>query len=201
MEKLPIQNDSADYQKKKRCLLRTIALLLLIVAFMLVMTGCGKKNQLTTSTLTKALEIDELSTAQFIYNGIAEYTDEQKHVYIKYNASARAGIHISDIKIRVDSENKIVLITLPQIEITDILVDAESFDYMPSNPGLDIRDVMTTCRADIRDEAGYSQRLYDAARENLRTWIELVLKPLVESSGYTIEWHYVNVNKTVEVMK
>ena len=81
----------------------------------------GEEKIVTSSTLMKAIDISELSTAQFTYNGIAEaFADEEKEehlCYIRYNAKIKAGIDMKKVKFEIDEENKTVRPILPKIKI------------------------------------------------------------------------------------
>ena len=117
---------------RKKIMLRPILIgfaILLCAIFLrsFILTDRGEKSIITTSTLKRAVNVSELSTAQFTYNGIAEvYEDERKEsveCYIRYNAKVKAGIDMSDIDFDVDHDTKTVTVILPEIEITANPVD------------------------------------------------------------------------------
>lgn len=88
----------------------------------------------TSSTLTKAIDISELSTAEFRYRGIADvYTDDTKEkprCKICYNAVVKAGIEMKDVDFDVDSEKKVVTVALPEIEIKVNIIDEDSMKIL-----------------------------------------------------------------------
>ena len=57
------------------------------------MNKIGKENVITSSQLEKAIDISELSTAEFVYNGVAEKYKEDKpeevECHIAYNANVK----------------------------------------------------------------------------------------------------------------
>ena len=171
-----------------------IAIPLLIIAlfgpsFANKITG---KDVVTSSRLEKAINIDNLSTAEFIYNGIAEKRKEKKpekvEYYISYNATVKVGINMEDVKFDIDKKNKTVKPILPEIKVNIATPDEESFSYIPQNPDMSMKDIITLCKEDAINEANNSELLYQTAEENLQSVIEALLSPILESSGYTIVW-------------
>lgn len=165
------------------------------VAFALV--GPGRINSLdkddfvTSAQLEKAVDIDELSTAEFVYNGIAEkYKENSDEVEfrISYDATVKAGIKMSDVTFDVDNEAKVVRPHLPEVTVTNIHVQEDQLSYMPENPNSEIGEVLTICEQDVRDEAAEAKGFKTTAEENLMTVIEALTTPILKSKGYTLEW-------------
>ena len=69
-----------------------------------------KKSVITSSQLEKAVDISELSTAEFIYNGIADkYSDgnlEETECHIAYASTVKVGIALDQITFTIDEEKK-----------------------------------------------------------------------------------------------
>lgn len=151
----------------------------------------------SSATLMKAIDIQELSTSQFDYNGIANiYRDNKKEkikCYVRYEATVKAGINMDDINIETDNENKKVYITLPKIQIYKPNVDEKSFSYIKKNSvfdrkELELKDVISACIKDAKKEAKKSTELKNTAKENLKSIIEGLINPIIKEEGYTIEW-------------
>ncbi len=144
-----------------------------------------------SSQLFDALEIDELSTSSFIYNGVAEIYDEsgEKLLYSAlYHATVKAGIQMQDIDFVVDTKGKTVQVVLPEITIQNVSVDPSYIDFLPDKSKIDLPTVLTTCREDVQREAMESGKLISTAEENLKNVIEALTLPLIEGQGYTLEW-------------
>lgn len=193
-----------NYMKKLLRLL-TIALIpiSICVAFAIVILIFNKiktfdKEELevtSSSTLMDVLDISELSTAQFTYNGIAEIPDENDSDTIKcriyYHATVKAGINTDEIYLDIDEENKTIIPQLPEISVTANLVDGEELQYIPDDikqEELSLADAREICKQDAQNEAIASGELFDLAEENLKNAIEALLYPVVNNEGYRIVW-------------
>lgn len=147
----------------------------------------------TSSTLTDAIDISELSTAQFTYNGVAElYRDENKQkveCHIRYNATIKAGIDMDSVKWEIDETNKTVTPILPEIKITANPVDEKTLSFIPSNPKAELSTILRVCKEDAEREAMESSELVETAEENLKSIIEGLLYPILSPQGYSIVWN------------
>lgn len=151
-----------------------------------------KDDVMTSSELEKAIDIAQLSTAEFVYNGIAEkYKDkkpEEVECYITYNAHVKVGIDMEDVEFLIDEVNRTVTPILPEININNAVVDESSFSYIPENPDISLKDVITLCKEDVMKNAAESEVLYETAEENLKAVIEGLLKPILDNENYEIVW-------------
>lgn len=152
----------------------------------------GEETIITSSTLVDAIDISELSTSQFIYNGIAEmFTDEEKKerlCYVRYNAKVKAGIDMKKVEFDVDEENKTVRPILPEIEIKSNTVDEKALSFLPEKVTVELKDVLVCCEEDVEHEAMESQELLDTAEENLQSIIQALIEPIIVPQGYRIIW-------------
>ena len=152
----------------------------------------GKTTIITSSTLMDAIDISELSTAQYTYNGIAEiYKDEKKEkikCYIKYNAKVKAGIDMKQVKFDIDDENKTVTPILPEIQINSNTVDENNISFIPDDVDIELKDALVACEEDAKHESQKSTELVDSARENLKSIIEGLIDPILKPNGYRIIW-------------
>ncbi len=152
----------------------------------------GKATIITSSTLMEAIDISEVSTAQYTYNGIAEiYEDEdEKNVecYIKYNAKVKAGIEMKDVSFEIDEKNKTVTPILPEIQINSNTVDDKSLSFIPEDNDIELKDALIACEKDAMNESQKSTELIDSARENLKSIIEALIDPILKPNGYSIKW-------------
>lgn len=152
----------------------------------------GEENKLVRSTLISAIDVTELSTSQFTYNGIAElYKDKNPskiECYVRYCAKVKAGINMNDVDFEIDNNKKTIRPILPNISITTNLIEEESLSFIPSNIKIDLKDILTACKNDATQEAAKSEELVKSAEENLKSIIEALLCPILDAEEYTIIW-------------
>ena len=179
--------------KRRHIITKIMSTTLLMFMLVFALSGCGNgKTIVTESTLEKAVEVSDLSVAEYTYNGIYEHQkeDSDKIDYrIKYNATVKVGINMGDIKFTIDEENKTVTPILPELTVNDVIVDTESLGYMPENADVEVNEAIKYCKQDVQSEAGESEQLKEVANENLQSVIEALIKPLLDSAGYTIKWN------------
>jgi hypothetical protein len=157
----------------------------------------GKETVFTSSTLVDAVDIAELSTAEFVYNGIAEKHKTNKNGEeleavlwrVRYHGTVKAGIeNMSDIIFEIDNENKTVKPILPEIVITADPVEKESLSFMPSKVNTTIGDALMLCKTDMKQEAQSSPELMETAKAQLKTTVEALIYPIVNANGYSVIW-------------
>lgn len=152
----------------------------------------GKTTTLTSATLTKTIDIAELSAAEYTYNGIAEkYKEDQPdevECYIKYNAKIKVGIDMKEVEFKIDHEKKTIRPILPPIEINSKTVDENNLSFIPSDTDIDIKDALIVCEEDAAGESKKSTELIASAKTNLESIIEGLLDPIVKANGYTVVW-------------
>lgn len=172
-----------------------VGVVILLGAIVLKMGGAFEKGEttiITKATLIDTVDIAELSTAEFIYNGIAEIPKSEKSDKIKcrvrYSAKVKASVTMTDIDFKIDRENKTVKPILPEIKLDTILDDQEGFSFIPENSDVDLQEVMEFCKKDVTDEATQTSELYESAEKNLKDIIQALTYPLLNSEGYTLVW-------------
>ncbi|MBQ9009660.1 MAG: DUF4230 domain-containing protein [Clostridia bacterium] len=153
----------------------------------------GKTSITTSSSLTDAIDIAELSTAEFRYRGIAEiYKDEsrkQVQCRVCYNAVVKAGIDMKNVRFDIDPEQKVVSATLPEIDLKVTIVDEQSMALLPSDADVGIDSMLKCSREDAENEARESEELISTARENLKATIEGLIYPILKADGYALSWN------------
>ena len=177
----------------KLVLIIGIAIVLAAGLFRFVLlNNSNNESIIASSMLTKAIDIADLSTAEFKYRGIADvYSDESRtnvRCRICYNAVVKAGINMKDVKFDVDAENKVVTATLPDIGIKVNVIDEQSMAVLPSNTDVAIADMLKYSKEDAEKEATESGKLKIVARENLESTINALLLPILKPQGYTLNF-------------
>lgn len=82
----------------------------------------GEEGHVTTiseASLKKVFEITELSTADYTFNAIAKaYGEDETTIryYVAYEGTVKVGINFSQITFDIDPEEKIITITIPEVE-------------------------------------------------------------------------------------
>jgi len=152
----------------------------------------GRTTVITSSTLTQAIDIAELSTAEYNYRGIAEiYTDENRtriQCRACYNAIVKAGIDMKKVVFDIDGANKTITATLPEIDLKVTIIDEQSMALLPADADVGIDRMLRYCREDAESEAKKSEELFSTARENLQSTIHGLLYPILKAKGYTLMW-------------
>ena len=173
-------------------LLGILLFFVLVIARVIGVFHKGETHIITSSTLTDAIDISDLSTAQFTYNGIAElYKDEAKQklkCYIRYSAKVKAGIDISEVTFDIDDEAMTVRPILPEITITANTVNESALSFLPENVKVEVSEALIACKEDAEAEATKASELFESAEDNLKSIIEALLYPILASEGYTIVW-------------
>lgn len=156
----------------------------------IVNNSSRKTTVITSSTLTKAIDIAELSTAEFTYTGIAEaYSDEARtnvRCRILYSANVKAGINMNDVIFDVNKDTKVVTATLPEISLKTSINEEIPMHFLPSDADLRPEDTVQWSTLDAEKEANESGELKKVARENLEATIKGLLLPLLKPQGYTL---------------
>jgi len=117
---------------------RIISLIVVVLLIVSVVCVClnNKTHELdTTYILAKLEKSSELTTAKLTYTGFSEFKDTGISVINKanfimiYEATARAGIDVKEVKVESDDINRIVWITVPKAKILDVKVNLDSIKY------------------------------------------------------------------------
>ncbi len=180
-------------KKKKKILPMTIAVIVVVVivavlSTVLTMNAAG--TTVSEVSLKKAVSINKLSTAEFTYEGIAEKCNDKGDViyHIYYEASANAGMDLEKIDFKIDADKKTVTPILPEMTIDAPVIDESVIDFLPKNANVNMREVIEICKADATNEIEETPMIKETALRNMRSTIEALLVPILESNGYKIVW-------------
>lgn len=178
-----------------------ILVICVIVTVILGLSGRLKQDKepeiITKTTLEKIIDVSELSTFEATYNGIAKVMNEEKpenvDYYVYYEAKVKAGIDFEKVTVNVDNEQKVVTVTLPEVQINDVNVDIGSLEYIFENKKADTSTISETaykkCIEDVTEESKNAEAIYTLARQNAKNVIEALVKPFIEQldEEYTLE--------------
>lgn len=167
----------------------------LILVSVLKLNGVFEKKEpeiITNSTLMRTVDVSELSTAEFIYNGIAEIYEgddaDTVKCRVRYKARVKATINMDEITFDIDDEKKTVRPSLPKISLKASLDNQEGLSFIPENSKIDLQEAMEACEKDVTAEAKENEELYQSAEENLQDVIEALTYPILNAKGYSLVW-------------
>lgn len=113
-----------------------IVILLIIFVFTVTYISYNKKRKVDTEYLITTLkESSELTASILNYTGFTLYEDEGIPVISRgdflmvYNATARTGIDLEEVKIYSDIIKKKIWVEIPKSRILDVKVDANTVKY------------------------------------------------------------------------
>ena len=148
----------------------------------------NEKNVVTTSSLQKIIKVSRLSTSTAVYNGIAKVKNEKKSdkidYYVAYEAKVSAGIDFDKVDIVVDHEAKKVSIKIPDVYITDVVVDVSSMDFIfndkSANKSAVTEKAFKACEEDAETESKEQNAIFELAQQNAVNAITALVKPFIE---------------------
>ena len=151
---------------------------------------------ITVSTLQEIVNVSELSTYTAVYNGIAQVMNgedpEKTDYYVSYEAKVYAGIDFEDIGIAVDDEAKAISVEIPEVTITDVIVDIASMDFIfyndKANASTVSQQAYKACEEDARQESREQEVIYELARQNAANVLRALIEPIVDQTegGYSL---------------
>lgn len=167
-----------------------VVIVIAIVCSSLVAKNFFKKSEpeiINKNTLEKIINVNDLSTFEAVYNGIAKVANEKNpekiDYYVSYNAKVKAGIDFEKVEITVDNEKKVIAVKLPEIKITDVNVDITSLDYIFENNKANTSTVSEQaykkCIEDVKNESSNENAIYELAEQNAHNIIEALISPFV----------------------
>lgn len=176
----------------------------IVAGVYLSITHSGREGKdqsvVTKTTLMEVLEISELSTITYTYNGIVPgydtlNTTENRELsyYVSYEGTVKAGIDFSKIDIEIGEENKEIKVTLPKVKILDTIVDESSLEYIhkksqSDSKGQNYKIAFQLCSEDLRKKTEGDKTLLELAKSNAESAVTALLEPWIEQmeEGYHI---------------
>lgn len=188
---------SSSKKREKKIPIFMIVGLLAIVLILLKMNGVifnGEKDQtktITKSSLQKVLEVSDLSTIEYVYNGFATVTEKDNPKDIKYHVAYEGevlgGINFKDVKFNIKEEEKIIEIITPQPIIQNVSVEPETLDFIflknSAKSETLIQEAYNASVEDIETSANNEDGLLKIAKENAIDTLKALYEPLFESTN------------------
>lgn len=152
---------------------------------------------ITESALYQIINISDLSTYQCVYNDVCVVPgaegDGGPAYYCAYEAKVSAGIDFEKVTVGIDREQKMITISIPEVEITDVNVDISSLDYMFEDDSVNTTKVSAeayqACIADVEQKSAGEEKIYELAQQNAENIIKALVNPFVAQldSEYVLE--------------
>ena len=177
------------FSKIKLIKITVITTLIIVAIRSLAIYLYNKNKKIDTTYITAKLEkSSELTTAKLTFKGIYEYDDEgiavinKSNFVMVYEATARAGIDVKEVKIEQDDFKPIVWVTIPKAKVLDVKVDTSSIKYLRTdfallnpNPKEDANNANTLAEEDAKKEVE-EMGILSAADEQAETLIKGLLQ-------------------------
>lgn len=166
-----------------------LVLVLITIAWFISTTGeNGKLTTISESSLQKIIEINELSTVDYTYNATVSKTkkDSSEIMYhVAYEGTVTAGIDFHEIAFDLNEEEKIITITIPEVEIHNVSVNMGTMDYIFTKDKYETetisQEAYKLCKADLKKRIEDEELLKHTARENAISSVEALFKPWIET--------------------
>lgn len=158
--------------------------------------GEGKVVTVSEASISKVFEISELATADYTYNAIARAYKEDGitvRYYVAYEGELKAGIDFSKIVVDINEEDKMIFITIPEVEIQEIRIDPGTLEYIFNDKKSETETVhqeaYEICKKDLEERIYGEEDLLKSARENAIAVVKALVVPWVEQldAEYKVE--------------
>jgi len=155
----------------------------------------GRVETVSAASIKEVFEISELSTAEYIYNSIARAYEEDEtaiRYYVAYEGTIKAGIDFSEIDVKINDNEKIITLSIPEITIQEVTVDPGSLEYIfidkKSETETVLKEAFELCQKDLEEKAANEKELLSLAQTNAETMITALLEPWIKQvdSDFTI---------------
>lgn len=138
---------------------------------------------LSTANLESAVEIDELSTVDYVYHGVAEkhvkfFWQDKIDYRVKYEAHIRAYYNLTEVRFKIDEESETVTAYIPKPEIAEPQLDDTKYGYLPEGASADLREVIALCKEDASGDVDKNE-VEEQAEKSLKDTIRALTMPLL----------------------
>lgn len=199
------ENKLASMPRKVKFGIPAVVILVIIIVSSVIVPIVADQDEtqyLAASDLKKAVNIDELSTVDYVYRGIAEkhsrfLWNDVVDYRVRYEAHISASYKMSDIEFSVDNENKSVIAYLPKATISKPQLDHTKFGYLPESATADIKDVISLCKRDAAKDVN-NDEIENHAAENLKNTVRSLTLPFFEKDNLTLDFKPLSAYKKGE---
>ena len=177
---------------------KVLYFIVLILLVFLIINKFSKTRVLFSASANKikTKEIEQLNLAKFTWNGIAEYTPENKKndkTYIKYEANIVATMNFENFEdnISINHFTKVITVTLPKVQLQPNVIfkdGGKSFSFIPKNTDIEMKELVKVCEDDALEKVKKKTDMIEIAKENAKNTIEGLFLPMIEEEHYDIIW-------------
>lgn len=194
---------------------RRVALIIIsVVMIMSTCTACSEKKQAVSEPdITQVRNICNLATLECYYHNVAKSVKEagsglwhigekDRTFWVEYTGTARLGIDMSKVSMKVDGEN--VSVFIPEAEVLSVKIDADSLtedSYIESQDSWlnhnkisadNQTEAINQAQENMENEVRGNSSLLLTAQNRAKALIENYIRQLGEAAGieYKIEWIY-----------
>lgn len=166
-----------------------VVIVLIVAGWLISISGEeGKLTTISESSLQKIIEINEFSTVDYTYNATVSKTktDSTEIMYhVAYEGTVTAGIDFHEISFDLNEEEKLITITIPEVEIHNISVNMGTMDYIFTKDKYETetisQEAYKLCKADLKKRIEDEELLKKTAKENAISSVEALFKPWIET--------------------
>lgn len=186
---------------------RTNVIAAILVAVMaLGLCACGQAEQAEEEKpdFSRATKVAQLSTLECSFHNVAEFYDDgtqifgglsvgYKKAWFEYDGSVTLGVDASKVEVGDPDENGKVVVTLPEAEVQDCKVRADTFSDVYAETGLTTKltsEDQTAALDVAQKQMVESAKGNDNLMEQARSRAALLLKAYVENVGKAIDKSY-----------
>jgi hypothetical protein len=198
-----------------------VKILTIIISFVLGFSVClfqpwkflpssSASNEIKTLSITTVKSVVEkasdLITTKYVYTD-ADTTEDANSLFgweipltksttvFTYSGKIGLGVDLSKVKYEIDDENKVINITLPDIEIKTNEIDENSFKYPfqqnsifnPQDMG-DTTQLLAKLKSDHAEAVMGDTDLMNQAKSNTKEVISSFLTSSADTQGYTVKF-------------
>lgn len=182
--------------KKNKKIISTLVAVIIIVILILFITDKNGSVKITTkNSLVKVLEISEIQSTQYIYNGVTAVKDNDKDAYyVNYEGIVTIGIDINKIDYKEYPEENKVVVTLPKLKVLDCSIDDSSLDFIFNDKSYNNEKVhvmaSNAAKKDLLEKTEKNKELLENASKNTKSIVKSIIQPLIDARGvkYDIEF-------------
>lgn len=122
-----------DLLRKFKVIISSLCIIILLIC--LLFYNSKNNNIDSTYILTRLEESSELTTIKLNYTGMSEFVDSGIFIINRadftmvYEATARVGVDVKEIKIDIDNFKNIVWVSIPDAKVLDVKVDSSKIKY------------------------------------------------------------------------
>ena len=174
-------------KKKKKHSLIIFLLVIIIVLSVVLYNNLFREprtaKMVVSSILTDEKVISQLESLVVPYGGIyEEKNDKGKNIReIAYKGTVTYGLDFSKIDISESSEEKVIVVKIPEVTLDDIYIDPISLSSIPEGKTTELAGRIQNCRNDLKEKFNSNTEMYELAEISVKDTLSNFLRPIIDS--------------------